>query len=378
MSFPLARILYILSCVALTILLWPNPITIFLAACFSSLSTPVYRRLRYLATSWRVRRDKSRPLTFRDKLRQSFSRAMPISVYTAFILGCLLLPLAVLILLVAPQAATGIAYLRDLKAKNFQMPEEWTRHYDDLLLWLNTHLPSLGEALNETRDNIDAMLNDVSSLLINSDLAGTIINRSIGVVGSTMSAMWLIFLFIVLTILFTTHGRLIRKISYRVLNVPLAMVNRFLLAIHRALKAILLGIVFVALVQGALCGIGFAVAGVRQPAFWGMLATMVAPIPVVGTALVWLPLCISLWFTGQGMAAICLALWGALFVAGVDNVLRPFFLRQGIKAPFFVLILSILCGLGTLGAVGLIAGPVLLAIGMQAYDEANRYYRRAL
>lgn len=135
----------------------------------------------------------------------------------------------------------------------------------------------------------------------------------------------------------------------------------------------MLGIVFVALVQGALCGIGFAVAGVNQPAFWGMLATLVAPIPAFGTALVWLPLCISLWFSGKTMAAICLALWGGLFISGVDNVLRPFFLRQGINASFFVLILSILCGLSVFGGVGLIAGPVLLAIAVQAYEEGSRY-----
>ena len=75
------------------------------------------------------------------------------------------------------------------------------------------------------------------------------------------------------------------------------------------------------------------------------------------------------------MAAVGLALWGTLAVAGVDNVMRPFFLRQGINAPFLVLVLAILCGLSAFGAVGLIAGPVILAFAMQAVDEANRYYR---
>ena len=75
------------------------------------------------------------------------------------------------------------------------------------------------------------------------------------------------------------------------------------------------------------------------------------------------------------MAAVGLALWGMLAVAGVDNVLRPLFLRQGIKAPFFVLILAILCGLASFGPVGLIAGPVLLAFAMQAVEEANYFYR---
>lgn len=181
-----------------------------------------------------------------------------------------------------------------------------------------------------------------------------------------------------LTILFTHYRRAIRKVFGRILHLPHSMLGRFILAVHKALKGIMLGIVLVALVQGTLCGIGFAFAGVSQPAFWGMLATMVAPIPMVGTALVWLPLSLSLWFTGKTMAAIGLALWGALFISSVDNLLRPFFLRQGIKAPFMVLILVILCGLSSLGAIGLIAGPVLLAIAMQANEEANRYYRQSL
>lgn len=96
---------------------------------------------------------------------------------------------------------------------------------------------------------------------------------------------------------------------------------------------------------------------------------------MVGTALVWLPLCLSLWFTGKTMAAVGLALWGMLAVAGVDNVLRPLFLRQGINAPFFVLIIAILCGLASFGPVGLIAGPVLLAFAMQAVEEGNRIYQ---
>ena len=75
------------------------------------------------------------------------------------------------------------------------------------------------------------------------------------------------------------------------------------------------------------------------------------------------------------MAAVGLALWGIVVVAGVDNVLRPLFLQQGIKAPFFVLIIAILCGMSSFGPVGLIAGPVLLAFAIQAVEEGNRTYR---
>ena len=96
----------------------------------------------------------------------------------------------------------------------------------------------------------------------------------------------------------------------------------------------------------------------------------------MGTALVWVPLCLSLWFTGNSMAAVGLALWGTVAVAGVDNVLRPLFLQQGIKAPFFVLIIAIICGLASFGAVGLIVGPVLLAFALQSLEEARVLYEK--
>lgn len=365
MRFQLSRSLYLLAILAWVLLLWPNPITIFMAACFSSLSLPVYRKLRRKAALWRRGFTQKDACSRVDRFLGHLCDTMPCVAYTVFILASLLVPVAILALLVSPQALAGYTRLRELQANNFQLPPHWVEYFHAFRRWLEEY-PTVGKLVNDTLANLDSMF---------SDAVGMLVSRGFGFVGGTMSAFWVLFLFFTLTVLFTINAAIIRKTTARILRLSPQLISRFLNAIHRALKAIMLGIVFVALVQGAMCGVGFAVAGVNQPAFWGMLATVVAPIPAVGTALVWLPLCISLWFTGNGMAAVGLAIWGTIFVAGVDNVLRPFFLRQGIRANFFVLILSILCGLSVFGAVGLVAGPVLLAIAMQAYEEANRYYR---
>lgn len=367
MISPLSRTLYMVAAAAWLFLLWPNPITIFLAACLACLTLPIHRKLRKKAARWRKTiYKKNYPPRVKGTLLR-LSNLMPISCYVCFLLFSFLIPLAILVSLVSPQAAAGLARLRQLRANNFQFPAEWVDYFHSLRETLSEY-PRLEKLINEGLANLDSMFTDA---------VGMLVSRSFGFVGSTMSAVWLTFLFFTLAVLFTEHAPLLRKIAGRVLRAPVRLVSRFLIAIHKALKAIMLGIVLVALIQGALCGMGFAVAGVDQPAFWGMLAAMVAPIPTVGTALVWLPLSISLWFTGKQVAAVGLVIWGAIVVAGVDNVLRPLFLRQGIKASFFVLILAILCGLSVFGAVGLIAGPVLLAIAMQALEEANRYYHPA-
>ena len=357
------RILYLLAILAGVLLLRGNPTTLFLAACFACLSLPIYRRFVHAAFR-RRRKLLQHPPGLVRHLRLRINERSPLAAYVLLVISAVTVPIATLVLLVSPQVAGGLVRLRELRENNFQMPADWVERFRALEAKLSAY-PGLESTYRETVQNINKTLSDSMGLLI---------NRGFDVLGGTMNALWCLVLFVILTIIFALYGRRVALITSRVLQMPLAMLYRFVSAFRRALRGIMLGIILVAMVQGVLCGIGVAVAGINQPAFWGLLAAVVAPIPFVGTALVWLPLCISLWFTGKTMAAVGLALWGTLAVAGVDNVLRPLFLRQGIKAPFFVLVLAILCGLTSFGPVGLVMGPVLLAFAKQALEEAHRFY----
>lgn len=368
MALSLPRLLYLLAAVAWFLLLWPQPKTIFLAACLSCLTLPLYRALRKKTRCWRFHLSHNATPTKRGFFLQTLLKAVPLGGYLLMLFSCIAIPVAMLALLVSPQAAAGLARLKELQANKFQLPGEWISNIQS---WRDqiTAYPRLDKMLTDFLYKLETLLDDAMGILL---------TRSVDFLGGTMTVLWTCLLFFSLTVLFTIYARQIRKISGRILHIPQNMLQRFILVIHNALRAILFGIVLVALVQGILCGIAFAFFGVRQPAFWGMLATFVAPIPAVGTALVWGPLCLSLWFTGKTMSAIGLALWGMVVVAGVDNILRPLFLRQGIKASFFVLIIAILCGLATFGPLGLIAGPVLIAFAIQAIEEADALYGSSL
>ncbi len=74
------------------------------------------------------------------------------------------------------------------------------------------------------------------------------------------------------------------------------------------------------------------------------------------------------------MAAVVLLIWGVGIVSSADSFLRPLFLKTGIKASFLVLILVIFCGITAFGSAGIILGPVLLAISIQALEEGNIAY----
>lgn len=333
------RVFYALAALAWIVLLFPYPATVFVAACCSCASYPLYERL--------YRRWPGLPAVI---------------AYACALVVAMIVPVSILIVLVLPQARAGYNMLRVLRAAHFQLPSTWLGHLDKLSETFS-FIPGIEQWLHDLGSNIEAFLGDLVRVMV---------SGGFGVLGGTMTVVWTIFLFITFSVLGVVYGAWFRKVSQVFTRVPEDIMSRFITAIRAALHGVVMGVLLVALAQGILCGIGFYFAGVAQPAFWGLLATCVAPIPVVGTAIVWVPLCIVLWFSGSIASAIGLAAWGIVAVAGIDNVLRPLFLRQGINAPVFVLVLAILCGLSTFGPVGLIAGPVLVAFSVQAMREADR------
>jgi predicted PurR-regulated permease PerM len=201
--------------------------------------------------------------------------------------------------------------------------------------------------------------------------ARTVLAGGVGIAGGALQAVLVVFLFLMITTMCVMHAKVIHKFTLRLTGMHLHMLNRFILTIRRAIFGVLVGVVLVALIQGALCGIAFAVAGLPQPAFWGLISCFVAPIPFVGTAIVWLPAVLILWFAGTKMAAIGLALWCAVFVTGVDSFMRPVFLLASINASILTLIIGIICGLVAFGPIGIFLGPILVAIAIQAERESS-------
>ncbi len=120
----------------------------------------------------------------------------------------------------------------------------------------------------------------------------------------------------------------------------------------------------IAAVQGALGGIAFAVVGLPTPFFWGVLLAFLSFVPMVGSALVWLPAAGWLMLTGHwGKGLIVVAICGG--VAGVaDNIIRPLLLRNRTQLNSFLLFVSVLGGLHVFGILGLVAGPTIVAAAM--------------
>ncbi|MDP2371014.1 AI-2E family transporter [Rhodoferax sp.] len=139
-------------------------------------------------------------------------------------------------------------------------------------------------------------------------------------------------------------------------------------AVGNTTRAVVYGIVLTALVQGAVAGLGYWVAGLPAPATLAAVTVLIALIPF-GTPLVWGTAGLWLLFTGQTTAGIGLLLWGLLVVSWVDNIVRPMLLSRASNVPFILALFGVLGGLAAFGLVGLFLGPVILAVALAVWRE---------
>jgi predicted PurR-regulated permease PerM len=134
------------------------------------------------------------------------------------------------------------------------------------------------------------------------------------------------------------------------------------------IRATIKGSILVAALQGALGGIIFWILGLHAPVLWGVVMGLLALLPAVGAAVVWLPAALYLLATGFIWQGVVLLLFGALVIGLVDNVLRPLLVGKDTKLPDYIVLISTLGGLAAFGLNGFVIGPVVAAMFIAAWD----------
>lgn len=142
-----------------------------------------------------------------------------------------------------------------------------------------------------------------------------------------------------------------------------AQEERILLKMRDVSRSVVFGSFLVAVCQGIVGGLGLAIVGI--PAlFWGSMMGFASLIPVVGTLIIWGPAAIYLFLMGDWKGAAILAAWGGIIIAGIDSVLRPLLLQGKANMSTFYVFLSIIGGVQYFGPLGILYGPLTLALAM--------------
>lgn len=147
--------------------------------------------------------------------------------------------------------------------------------------------------------------------------------------------------------------------------------QRYFSEIRATTTAVTVGTILTCLVQGLTAGIGYFVAGVPAPVLCGAMTALAALVPVVGTGIVWVPLAALIAINGAYLKAGLLALWCIVFVGFADNAIRPLAIGASSNIPVPAIVLGAICGVFTVGILGLILGPVLFAILMTVWQDVT-------
>ena len=137
--------------------------------------------------------------------------------------------------------------------------------------------------------------------------------------------------------------------------------EKFLKQFKDVTNSVLIGHVLVGIAQGLFAGIGYFVFGVPNAILLTFLTSIGAIIPILGAWIIWLPVDIYLFSTGNTSAGIGLLIYGLFVVSLIDNVLRTLIISRRTELNTGIVLIGMLGGLLSFGFLGLIIGPLILA-----------------
>ena len=317
-------------------------LAIFLAALFAALLMPIFIHIE----RWcRGRKNISAVLTM------------------ATMLLIVVLPLVMLLGVVAKQA---------IRISNLAMPwvqqqilesatvDEQLRSlpfYADIELYRDDILQKAGELAGKTGT---MLFNSISSLTY-----------------SAVNDLFLLFIFLYTIFFFLRDGRELLEKVLSLLPLTYTDQKRLLDKFLSVTRATIKGTLVVGIVQGSLAGFALHVAGIDSVLFWATVMILLSVIPMLGTALVWIPAVLYLVAVGHYPQAIGLFLFCSIVVGQIDNIIRPILIGRDTQMHELLIFFGTLGGIGMFGIFGFIVGPIVAALFLtiwEMYGESFKEY----
>jgi predicted PurR-regulated permease PerM len=157
---------------------------------------------------------------------------------------------------------------------------------------------------------------------------------------------------------------------------PFKEKNSLLLAteLQKITQTNVIGQGIIAFAQGTCVGLGFLIFGINDPLFWGVLSALLSFVPLVGSALVFVPAGIIALSYNDYFSGIGILLWGVLIVSNIDNVLRLIINKKIANIHPIISIVGVIIGIPMFGILGLVFGPLLISFFLlliSIYENKN-------
>jgi len=213
------------------------------------------------------------------------------------------------------------------------------------------------------------VVGNISTFLINSLSSVTMV--TVNAVFSSVIMLYVMFYFL------TMGEVLLMKILY---FLPLhdRDERRLLRRFTSVTKATLKGTLIIGALQGGICGMAFALAGIQGPVFWGTVMAVMSIIPAFGTAIVWVPALIVLALKGEILGVTILAVLCGAVAGNLDNVLRPRLVGKDTEMHDLFVLFGTLGGISLFGILGIIIGPIVAALFITIWEIYGKAFEAYL
>ena len=198
-------------------------------------------------------------------------------------------------------------------------------------------------------------------------------NNAAGIISSTSNALLGLLLVFISLFFFLKDGK--KFLNYIIKLSPLndAYDAKIFHRVAIMISSVVRSVLFVAVVQAILVGVGFYLFGVPNATLWGTVTVIASLIPFVGVSLVVFPGVAYLLLVGNLAGAVELAIWGTLLVGLIDNLLMPIMYGKGARVHPLIILFAVLGGIYTFGPLGFLVGPMIVSFFIAILEIYREY-----
>lgn len=266
-----------------------------------------------------------------------------------------------MLLVIGVPLGVVLGVLADQAMAILQSAQDWLADGGKLPHWLYD-VPFFKGAMDAIRNEPTLGLSQIAPSLAKYGQA--ISAEVVTLLGAIVGNLIAFFMTVVALYVFYVNGEQIIDAGRRLMTYVFpARPPEFVDHIGDVVRAVVFGIVGAAVLEGVAAGIGFALFGVPFAVLLGAVTMIVSFVPG-GQFLVWGLASVWLFFQGETGYGVGMVLWGVLVISTLDNFARPVLIRWSGSAdiPFLLILFGVLGGVAAFGLLGLLLGPVFLAV----------------
>jgi predicted PurR-regulated permease PerM len=284
-------------------------------------------------------------------------RNMAAAASLTVILLIVILPLAMLAASITQEASILVEQMR---SGQIQVSTYFDRAVEALPSWARNLLNRFGMA--------DLKLLQQKVLVLLGASGQALTSRVVGIGQVTLDFIVAFFTMIYMLFFMFRDGDQLSQSVARAIPLNPQHTRRLLTQFATVVRATVKGNIVVALVQGALGALAFWVLGLPGAVLWGAVMAFLSLLPAVGAAMVWGPVALYFFFTGEVVKGVGLVAWGTLVIGLVDNFLRPVLVGKDTRMPDYLVLVATLGGIVVFGLNGFVIGPVIAAVFLVSWE----------